>query len=347
MTHRHPTPVISADKPWELDNMLISITVLPDPTADRLRLYYFVRTKDNPTQNLLCVAYSSDGYHWTKPDLGDGTNIVMRASGNETGWGQFMPTRILFDPNDPDTSQHWKMIYWDRPNPNAPSGICLATSPDGFTWTTLPNQPVMCNANDAMSMINVPHTIENPIRGGRYLIYQQTWTYNPHLPTERDNLKGIHRHISLWSSPTFASHIADGGWIGPITILEPDVHDPPDIQFYWLTPFLTPKGFGGLLNCHHTNDQTMDVQLVTSTDGWSWERANNREPIIPLTGPGHFDCGLIVAASPPVLWQNKALVYYNGRATVHDQQLRYPDHPAPNPLNGIGLAEFDTATLLT
>ena len=91
----------------------------------------------------------------------------------------------------------------------------------------------------------------------------------------------------------------------------------------------------------------MDVQLVTSTDGWSWERANNREPIIPLTGPGHFDCGLIVAASPPVLWQNKALVYYNGRATVHDQQLRYPDHPAPNPLNGIGLAEFDTATLLT
>ena len=345
MTNRPDQPIIQPDKPWETGNMLIAITALPDPTADRLRLYYFIRVKDKPTQNLLCVAFSTDGYQWTKPDLGDGTNIVMKASGNETGWGQFMPTSILFDPTDDNASQHWKMIYWDRPTPNTPSGICLAMSPDGFTWTPMANQPVIRNANDAMSLINVPDTIENPVRNGRYLIYQQTWKYNPTLPTERDNLKHIHRRISIWSSPTFASYIADGGWVGPITILENDDQDPSDIQFYWLTPFHTPNGFGGFLNCHHTTDQTMDVQLVTSTNGWLWERANNRQPIIPLREKGHFDCGLITVASPPVQWQNKTLVYYNGRATVHDQQLRYPDQPAPNPLNGIGLAEFNTSTI--
>ena len=120
MTNRPDQPIIQPDKPWETGNMLISITALPDPTADRLRLYYFIRVKDNPTKNLLCVAYSTDGYHWTKPNLGDGTNIVMKASGNETGWGQFMPTSILFDPTDSDASQHWKMIYWDRLTPNVP-----------------------------------------------------------------------------------------------------------------------------------------------------------------------------------------------------------------------------------
>jgi len=344
MITKHNKPIFVADQPHEQGNMLISVTVLPDPEKDCLRLYYFVRVKDNPTQNLLCIAHSTDGYHWTKPDLGDGTNIVMRASGNETGWGQFMPTRILFDPTDPNTAQHWKMIYWDRPTPNDPSGICLATSPDGLSWTPMSNQPLIRNANDAMSFINVPNAIEKPIRGGRYLLYQQTWKYNPNLPTERDNLKGIHRRISLWSSPTFASHVTDGGWVGPITILENDDQDPPDIQFYWLTPFHTPNGFGGFLNCHHTGDQTMDVQLVTSADGWSWQRANNREPIIPLGQAGDFDCGLITAVSPPVEWQGKTFIYYNGRATVHDQQLRYPDQPAPNPLNGIGLAECDTAT---
>jgi len=342
---KHNYPILTPEKPWELGNMLISVTVLPDPSTDRLRLYYFIRVKDHPTQNLLCVAYSHDGYHWEKPDLGNGTNIVMRASGHETGWGQFMPTRILFDPTDTNTSQHWKMIYWDRPTPNVPSGICLATSPDGFTWTPMPNQPVIRNANDAMSFINVPNTIQNPVRNGRYLIYQQTWKYNPNLPTERDNLKGIHRQISLWSSATFANHVTDGGWVGPIVILEPDAQDPPDIQFYWLSPFHTPTGFGGFLNCHHTGNQTMDVQLVTSTNGWSWQRANNRQPIIPLGESGQFDCGLITAVSPPVIWQNKAFAYYNGRATVHDQQLRYPDQPAPNPINGIGLAEFDSPTL--
>ncbi len=131
----------------------------------------------------------------------------------------------------------------------------------------------------------------------------------------------------------------DGRWIGPIRILEPDDKDAPDVQFYWLTAFKTPSGgYGGFLNIHHTIDQTMDVQLVSSRDGWSWTRENDRDPILPLGPRGQFDCGLVCGICQPVIWKDRVLVFYQGRPTVHDGKPHYPDANLPEP--GVGLAEF-------
>ena len=94
------------------------------------------------------------------------------------------------------------------------------------------------------------------------------------------------------------------------------------------------------MNCHHTEDQTMDVQLVKSSNGWTWTRENDRKPILELGEKGGFDCGMAMAAAKPVIWKEKILLCYNGRATVHDGQPRFPDEPLPDPAHGIGLAEF-------
>ena len=153
-------------------------------------------------------------------------------------------------------------------------------------------------------------------------------------------MKGIHRHISLWVSDSFR-----GKWVGPILILEPDEDDPPDLQFYWLTAFHMKSGFGGFLGCHHTIDQTMDLQLVTSEDGWTWERQLNRQPILPLGGPGRFDCGMVFSICGPMRVGDKIYILYGGRAKVHDQQLRYLDRECPHPESGIGIAEIDPDVL--
>ena len=84
----------------------------------------------------------------------------------------------------------------------------------------------------------------------------------------------------------------------------------------------------------------MDVQLARSADGFVWERELNRQPILPLGEKGCFDCGMSMTAGAPVRWQDKVLVYYNGRATVHDGKLHYPDEPAPDPIRGIGVATY-------
>jgi hypothetical protein len=265
----------------------------------------------------------------------------MRASGWTTEWGVFMPTSILHDPNDPDPRYRWKMIYWDKVDPRLPAGICLARSSNGIRWISCRDAPIVTGANDAQSaVLENPRARQGP-HGSPVRIYQQTWKHNPGLPTERDNLKGKHRVISIWNADAF-----DGRWVGPTLILEPDEKDAPDLQFYWLTAYQTPTGYGGLLNCHHTEDQTMDIQLVSSRDGWTWERELEREPLLPLTGPEQFDCGMVFAVSQPVAWQDRTLLFYNGRAGVHDHRARYPELAQPDPAHGIGLAEF-TPDLMT
>jgi hypothetical protein len=193
-----------------------------------------------------------------------------------------------------------------------------------------------------MSLIPVtPGTGPLPLGEATHFIYQQTWRHNPALPTTRDNLRGIHRRISIWKGESFA-----GRWVGPVTVLEPDVRDAPDLQFYWLAPYpLVGGGYGGFLNCHHTGDQTMDVQWVRSVDGWTWSRELNRRPLLPRGERGRFDCGLVMVAAQPVRWGDRAVVIYNGRATVHDGRPHFPNDPLPDPAQGIGVAEFSSEIL--
>ena len=334
--NRSTHPVIIPDKAWEEGGSLSAVAVVPDEEANELRLYYMTRFRENPVKNILCLARSSDGHTWSKQDVGDGTNIVMRSSGHPPAWGMFMPTTVLRDEQESDPTQRWKMVYWDRPDESGPAGICLAVSVDGIRWNPLFQRPIITNANDAMSMIDAIPGVPTPLSSGSYFIYQQTWKYNPNLPTARDNLKGIHRRISIWTSRQFSN-----GWVGPVAILEPDEQDDRDLQFYGLAPFKTGDGtYGGLINCHHTEDQTMDVQLVSSRDGWSWSRENGRKPILARGEQGRFDCGMITVAARPVQWLGKTLVFYNGRSTVHDGQPHDPLSPPPSPANGIGRAEF-------
>lgn len=341
LIRRSDGPVLTLDRPWEDGQALSAISALQDPGSDDLLLYYLVLNRTDPLKNVLCLARTNDGIHWTKPDLGQGTNIVMKSSGRTTDWGTFMPTSVLHDPAEKDPAYRWKMIYWDRIHPDLPAGICLARSPDGIGWTPCRDVPVVTGANDAQSAV-----LENPaaatgLHASPVRIYQQTWRFNPGLPTDRDNLKALHRVISIWNADEF-----NGRWVGPTLILEPNGADAPDLQFYWMTPFQTPSGYGGLLNCHHTGDQTMDIQLVSSRDGWTWQRELGQKPLLPLAEPGRYDCGMVFAVSQPVSWQGRTLLFFNARASVHDHQPRYPDQPLPEPAHGIGLAEF-TPNLMT
>ncbi|MCK5739049.1 hypothetical protein KAH55_07705 [bacterium] len=331
---RSEKPLFYPDKPWEIGGNLNITTVLPDPDGKRLRMYYMVSTPKNPLKNVLCLAYSDDGVNWEKPSLFNGTNIVFRSSGFTTHWGVFSSSGIIYDENERNPQHRWKMIYWDRPERHTVAGICLAISPDGLCWQALKKEPLITNYNDAASFINANQNIDTLI-GGNYFIYQQVWKYNPALPMERDNLKGMQREIAIWTAGKIDDH-----WRGPMIILEPDAEDPTDTQFYHMVPFHYQHGYRAFLFIHHTIDQTMDVQLVRSADGFVWERELNRQPILPLGEKGRFDCGMSMASGAPILWQDKVLVYYNGRATVHDGQLRYPDAPAPDPIRGIAVATY-------
>lgn len=328
-------PVILSDKEWEKGATLFVIAVFPDEKSGKIRMYYIARF-ENSLKNVVCMAESEDGYSWIKPDLGEGTNIIMKGSGNKLSWGEFIPFTILFDKQEADPAYSYKMVYWDRPDSSLYPGICLAVSSDGIKWNSLSNSPIIINANDAMTLIENNAEDNQLKKKYPYFIYQQTWKYNPKLPVDRDNLKEMHRIISIWySQSSFVKR-----WVGPITVLEPDEKDPFDLQFYLLTTFHAVDCYGGLLMAYHTTDQTMDIQLVSSTNGWIWKRENNREPLIPLGKRGQFDCGMVYTTAKPFLWRGKVLIFYTGLPSVHDGKLRYPGDPNIPGIGNIGLAEF-------
>ena len=338
---RSDASILDNNTPWEREAAhFYPVEVLPDPAEERLRLYYLVLFRGEPERNHLSVAYSSDGRTWTKPDLGEGTNVVMRSGGNPFDWGFFMPSSILYDAEAEKPEERWKLLYWGRRNPAARTGYYIATSPDGYAWSTITPYPVITNANDATTMIDVnPRATPGP-RGTTHLIYQQMWHYDANLPVDRDNLTNMKRGIAIWWVDPWPER-----WIGPAQILYPDAEDPADLQFYFMTPYHTANGYGALVNCHHTGDQTMDLQLMFSDDGWSWERALDRKTLIPLGEPGRFDSGMVATTCRPVQWQGETLVYYLGRATVHDGKPAHEGHPLPPMTSGIGLAVVDAAVL--
>lgn len=318
--YRSDRPILIPDKPWEEGASLRAVSVIPENEGQRLRMYYLTWHRGAFEKNVLCVAYSTDGFIWEKPDLGEGHNIVFRGCGEPLDWGSFFPQQIIYEKNEEDESVRWKMVLWDRPEKSSRPGLCLAGSKDGYEWNRLYEYPVMTNQNDGSCLIAANDN--NPIlwMDCKYYIYQQTWKYNASLPLGRDNKTKMHRRISVWATEGFKEN-----WVGPIVVLEPDSDDPPDDQFYWLTVFPTDSGYGGLLSVHHTTNQHMNMQLVSSKDGWDWKRECDRQPVLGPGGPGRFDSGSTSALCGPMRIGEKVILYYLGQSWVHDQSNPYPD----------------------
>lgn len=120
----YPEPLVRADKPWEVPNIVMYGTVLR--IGDLWRMYYCVERKT------LCLAESDNGLQWRKPNLGrvefqgsKENNIVFR--------GINCPS-IMHDPEDTDAP--FKMISIGT-RELGHHGIRGLTSKDGLQWTLL------------------------------------------------------------------------------------------------------------------------------------------------------------------------------------------------------------------
>ncbi len=150
LLHR-PVPqevVLETDAPWE-GNASGYVTVLQDD--DGYRMYYrgWHFTHDTgsleyPHAEVVCVAESSDGVHWSKPDLGlvefDGSrknNIIVDARDDGSPAINFVPFK---DPN-PEAAAAEK--YKALANNRGYKGLFPLSSPDGIHWTPMRAEPVI------------------------------------------------------------------------------------------------------------------------------------------------------------------------------------------------------------
>ncbi len=321
-----PKPVLEPDRPWEGLRTYIYGTVHYDAPSRQFRMWYMSRLGPGQKQrapgtrtehgDFVNYATSNDGVHWTKPELGiqefDGStknNIVF----------DLHSPSVIADESEPDPAYRYKMAGVGGPTRK----YWAAYSADGLHWKDYPKNPIL-DSSDTITATRDPST-------GVYFAFHKR---NPEI-------RGFRRRtVWLSTSRDFQN------WSEPALILAPDEIDDRWVakpvhrtEFYDMSGFPYAGQFLGLLavfrvTAENRNVQLMggekpspvdgpiEIQLAHSRDGKTWQRADDRSPLIPVGPPGAFDGGCILGiANPIVLYNDEMWVYYTAVTTGHGGAL--------------------------
>ncbi|GAA5221868.1 glycoside hydrolase family protein [Membranihabitans marinus] len=172
MVMHHPTsegPVLYFDKEWE-GNFSAYCTIIKDGPI--FKAYYRgVRDagSDGRDGETTCIAISTDGIHWTKPELGlfdiDGSKennvILAHAAPMNHNFSPFIDKSPNCKPEE-----KYKAIGGVKK-----SGLMAYTSPDGIHWTKMQADPIFTDG--IFDSQNVAFWSESE---EMYVIYFRSWT---------------------------------------------------------------------------------------------------------------------------------------------------------------------------
>lgn len=320
-------PVLTFDKPWEAENVWLHGNVLYDQEDRLFKMWYQTwrwpgpgRWSGPPNEQFVCYALSQDGVRWEKPALEivpygreSATNILLR---NPDPNICLFHRSVVKDYLDTDPERLYKMmVYMLPPKGGLPAqegtsppaaGIYVAFSADGIHWTDPLEYRLPVDSHDTPNLFF-------DARRGRWFVPTK---YHAQMPSITSSPGRRSRGISM--SDSFQE------WTFPVSILEPDAVDPPDTEFYHkeILCIYDNLYIAGLGVYHTDPDQdTMDIQLVTSRDGIQWRRAGERQVFLPVGPPGSFDSHMIMElASGTLLIDDELWIYYTGANDKHYAQ---------------------------
>lgn len=286
----HPTPVLTADRPWE-GQWAAPFSGGIWQVGGFWRCYYLA----GPQHEYLCAAISEDGLTWHKPALrADGSNILLEA--RQLGADRLDSNTVWYAPHE---IRPWKLA---QSVGNAP--LHLFESIDGVTW------------------VNVGET---PPVGDRTTLFfnhkSGMWTYCVRAGM---GIASHPRRVDRVESPTFVPT----AW-NPVRWLEPDAADPHlgaiaggaaqlyavDVVPYW-------TGFLGLVTMWRgqpfDRPKMNEVTLALSLDGVTFLRPWRQGWIVPANDTRAWQFGNVQSVGNGVhVVGDTVRIYVSGRA-AHD-----------------------------
>ncbi len=284
-------------------------TIIYVPEEKQYRMYYGMGHR---------VAYSKDGIHWRKPNLGlisvDGSkeNNVIIDYNYPSDLSSF-----IYDPRDPDPNKRWKatIFYYDKQeNPRWSkkggqygdrAGLYALFSSDGLHWNTdeailiIPGRKGKLSGSDwPLTGVDDVSIVTWDERLGKYVAWLKIW--------DRTNGR-YYRARAMAFSDDFIH------WSQPWAVMLADKLDPPGLQLYGMVGWPYESMWVGTLRAYHssTGNHPIDLQLITSRDGIHWERAGNRGAFIPNGPEGSYDHGYHHEFSnPPIRFGDELFFYY-------------------------------------
>ncbi|MEZ6062745.1 MAG: hypothetical protein R3C19_20565 [Planctomycetaceae bacterium] len=248
--------VFTTDQPWE-GNTSGYYTFFRD--GDLYRMIYRGWQHDNDKRavhpEITCYAESTDGVHWTKPELGlfdwqgsKQNNIVWLGAGTHNF------TAFRDDNPAAPAEARYKALGGGR------GGLLAFQSPDGTHWTLTQQEPVITNG--AFDSQNLAFW---DVDRGEYRAY---WRYfgdgvrSIRTATSKDFLHWENEADLTYPEGTPLEHLYTNA-----------------IQKYFRAPHL----FVGFPTRFEPNSEQVEPILMTSRDGTHFQRYS--EPVVPRTAP--------------------------------------------------------------
>ena len=343
-------PVLVPDRPWEGRRIYIYGSVHYDAGARLFRMWYNTRLGRGQqgrapdllsrTGDIILYATSEDGIQWTKPSLGRHEFDGSRAN-NILLFDKHSPTVTVDADAPPD--QRFKLACWNWAEGR--DGYWIAHSADGLSWREYDGNPVLVGDDEILESVSVarhPHTAE-------YFAFHRRWgAVRGHVrrliavATSRDftvwDSHGVclspDEHDDAWAQDEgqrtefygMAGFAYGGQFLAFLPVFdvikdargEPGM--PASVAADGSTGLHAPAAISesGKEIDQAPWDGPIAVQLAHSRDGLTWQRFEDRSPIIPRGEPGSFDAGCILcSADRPVVHGDEVWHYYTAVNTMH------------------------------
>ncbi|MDC0937045.1 hypothetical protein OAS39_12225 [Pirellulales bacterium] len=333
-------PVLSPEHPWEFSyhpeddgvgkRIYVYGTVFYDPLQKQYRMWYMSRLAQRhqfkipelelPGENihgdLTLYAVSDDGIHWTKPELG---LCHFNGSTKNNIMFDFHGASVFLDQQEPDPDKRYKAIGFIRRFHE----IRVCYSPDGIHWS----EPVHASDRNNEGSLNACYvpSLDCYVAGSIERSTDPLYSFK--------NFRGDVRGQRV--CPALATGSKDlSDWVSR-TVIYPHVTDPPNTQFYGMTPFCYGDNglvFGFLHVFDYTgpgpanDDGPIEAHLIYSRDGRTWNRMEDRQPAIPLGPEGSMDDGMIMMTANGTFSHNDEIItYYTASNTGHGALIKDRD----------------------
>lgn len=325
-------PIIKRDRPWEGPDTRLDWCFFDD-AIQKWRMRYSTGTYRADGRNekgevivrgeeagarLTCEAFSDDGIHWEKPELG-----LVEFNGSKAN--NIVPESMTMayfaeDTHDSDRSRRYKGFV--RKGTPSTRGMTMEYyySADCYHWIRAADNPVV-DTGDHVGRWGPTRFIGwDPIRK----VYAFLMENNAHMRSPFNR-----RSIGRSESPDLTH------WSEAETIIVADDTDYPDTDFYACPATFYEGWCIGFLWNFSTTNTTHHPQFIFSRDGIHFNRSY-KQPIITRGDNGDFDCVSLYAAAPEIHGDEVFCFYYGTNWRSPEQLIRLGDKATA----GIGLAKL-------
>jgi len=291
----------------------VPVAVLYDNKSAKFRMWYNMN-----------YAESTDGIHWTKPDLGPEANRVFSGPGEVRGF--------ICNPDTADPKRRYEAVIERRADEkiNEKGGFYAYHSADGLHWKQSFKRPILKRTYSNMnpgpfwakgvgdtSIFRYDPVLRKYICDAKFNIY---------LPEEKINRLGIVQdnkprlRLRAFMESDDLIH-----WSPERFLMFPDRLDPPDRQLYGHIGFVYESMWVGMIRAMRLipkGFKQVDIQLSYSRDGRHWSRPGERNPLIPLGTDDGWDADYIGPTKiGPVVVRDELWFYYFGARSAEREDV--------------------------